>query len=292
MTPRTRAFLDSYLAVLRLVQTAEHARDLLPAWQFEKYPELRAVLPDLNESLGLSEEGAFLDHIATSVVGNLSYFAVMSANPGWDDRRNPREHDRRIKSASENHRLVNEFFSSYPEMAQGTSGWWTKVLKMHGRTVFTDVEGMGARALWHRARGWSVGGVDLVPFHSRRDHVTPLLLNSINDASQMLRSIALETLSMVLRVGPRVLLVASPTGAELVKSLAQCMPQMFESHESLPPSATALWKTVELYRTKHADTTVVVFPGQIFSGSYRIPKDCKADGLDSIVRNLLLATPL
>ena len=291
MTPRTREFLDSYLAVLRSVHTAAHARERLPKWQFESYPELRAVLPNLNRSLGLSGDGAFLNHIATSVVGDLSGFAVMSANPGWDARRNPREHSGRIASASENHRLVNEFFSAYPEMAKGTSGWWTKVLKMHDRTRLSGEEGLRGRALWRLAREWHVGGVDLVPFHSRRDHVTPLLLNPTSEASQMLRSIALETLGMTLRVGPRVLLVASRTGAVLVKSLAQGMPQIFQGSESLPPSCTDLWQTVEVYQTKPAGTMVVVFPGQIFSGSYRIPKEHTADGLDRIVRDLLV-TPL
>lgn len=264
---------------------------LLPAWQTNTYPELRDVLPDLNDSLRLAAEGCFQDQIATTSVGDLSQLVVIAANPGWDARRNPREHEQRLVSPANNLRFVNQFFSAYPSMTQGTTGWWTKVLRLQGR-IADDEEGnrLKGSKLWAHAhqQGWKLGGLDLIPFHSRRDHITPLLSRPNGLAAEKLRRIATETLRMTLRIGPRVMLVASKVGAELIRSLAKDIPELkSKPAERRLAENTSLWRDIELYRPQKEGTTIISFPGQVFSGSYHIPDGHSTNDLAELLRDFL-----
>ena len=291
MNPETIAFLETYLDCLRTVNTRNLAYANLTVWQAKSYPYLANVLPNLNNCLGLQSDGALQNHIATSSVGDLSGLVVVAANPGWHPQNNLAENNWRIQNLQNNQEFTREFFHCYPCVTGSRSRWWTKVLRQYSR-VSQDAaaQQMNAAHLWEyaHAQNWPVGGIDLVPFHSTADRITPMLLNPVGiPARQMLRNVALETLRMALRIKPQLLLVASAVGAQLVQSLAADMPEDLVHVQTLHCQTTRLWFNLELYQSPLHHTRILVIPGQVFSGRYRIPNGFSLEPLAVVIRDVM-----
>jgi hypothetical protein len=283
MRQRTKLYLQRYCDKLASINDAVAADAVLPAWQVETLPQWQAVCTDLNASLGLEGDTALLPHIPTSYVGSLAGLVVAAANPGWSARRNRLEHDGRRISVERNRAFVRDFFWHYPHVTGGTSGWWTRVLRLNGQAR-RDALGMQLRGreLWRHAHTsrWAVGGLDLVPFHSVRDGITPLLMRAETDAAQLLREVALQSLRMCLRLKPRLLLIASKSGAELFDSLKGGLGTL--QHQQFTAKRSSLWFDADLYRA--AGTRILVLPRQVFSGRCIAPRGSDLSGVASLLR--------
>jgi hypothetical protein len=283
MQERTKRFLRAYCDTLTSINDPGAAAAVLPAWQVETLPQWQAVCADLNASLGLQGDTQLLAHIPTTYVGSLAGLVVVAANPGWNSRRNRLEHEGRRVSVEHNRAFVRDFFWHYPQVTSGTSGWWTRVLRLKGQAR-GDAAAMGlpGHELWrhvHISR-WAVGGLDLVPFHSARDGVTPVMMRAESEPAQLLREVALQTLRMCLRLKPRLLLIASKSGAELFASLKGELGKM--QHQPLAAQKSNLWFDADLYRA--AGTRILVLPRQVFSGRCIAPRGYDLSGVASLLR--------
>lgn len=268
-------FLSGYISCLRQVTTAEDAYSILPCWQSANADLWEGLCPRLNAALGLQGLVAFVGHIPTTLVGRLDGWVLVAANPGWNPQANAAENGFRRESEQHNAAFAGGFFGRYPAITGTTNSTWSRVLKMRGRATHVhNIDRLGGKRLWARAseEGWPVGGVDLVPFHSARDGITPLLLNPLNETAQTMRAIALETLLMTLRVNPQMLIVASEAGLGLVEHLASTEQLVEHQVRAYTRAHTGLWFDVKHYAFQPSAGTVLALSRQVFSGNSRIPR--------------------
>lgn len=292
MLPITERYLADYVRALDEVGSQADLYGALLSWQWSRRADLEDVVSDLNNSCGLEGPGKFLIHPPTTAVGSLAGIVVVAANPGWDARRNPLERAYRSASREQNRALSESLFIRYPLVTGGTSGWWTKVLKL-GVTAYGDRAALelSGRELWSHVHssGYPIGGVDLVPFHSSKDHITRRLL-AVHPipAIGVLRDVAVSTLRMALRLKPKLLLVASPAGSKLIASLAQPSRENILELDGVRSDCLegGPWDLVRFYRDQQG-VRVLTFPQQIFSMSWRAPAGFAPETFASIVRGAM-----
>lgn len=289
----TTNYLALYVDQLNMVPQPHLVHGQLSDWHFMTRPDLDLAVTDLNASLGLAGPYALQPHIATTAAGRLDgRFVIVSANPGFSDRPLVRNPERRSKNAMENGwrsadreqntGFCRHFFGTYRQVCGGSSPYWTRVMRF--LQVYNGTVGLSPAAsgpeLWDRAAtDDELGGVDLLPFHSTSDGVTPYLYGP--RAVRELREVALATLAMALRHRPEFLLVTSYPGQILICDLMDELVK--RPHGSHPPGATdivpcpvsaghGLWDRIRAWTVNGGATTVVTFPYQIFSGSFPATK--------------------
>lgn len=295
MQPITQQYLDEYRYELGRVKSQGDVYGQLMSWQWSQRANLPAVLRDLNKCCSLTGDGAFLDHPPTTAVGNLSGIVVVAANPGWDKRKNPLEKTFRETSHECNRSLPESIFTLYPQVTHGTSGWWSKALKVCAGAYSDPVAPkLIGKALWSHihAEGHAIGGVDLIPFHSTKDHITSkLILHGTNLAIQELRKIALATMDMAMRLQPKLLLIVSRTGSKLLRAqmvdteMVSSRLTELENHRRVEP----LWSTLRVYENA-SGVRVLAFPQQAFSSSWRAPPYYSQSKFSSLIRDAMGAS--
>lgn len=163
-----------------------------------------------------------------------------------------------------------DLFCRYESAVKHRSRWWTRALRVCQVAYGSDVvnQALAGKDLWSAVgeSGFRVGGLDLLPFHSTRDGVTPLLLGSnLNAAETRLRDVALETLSMAIRhLRPRLLLVVSKSGAQLMQSLAGQLGLRRLSAETAGWPCAAPWDAAFGF-VADSGTRILCFPHQVFA---------------------------
>lgn len=271
------AFLNAYIECLAQVQTAEDAYELLPSWQSANVGSWDRVRPLLNEALNLQGSNAFTHHIPTSFVGRLDGWVLVAANPGWNSVANALEDAFRRTGQNNNAAFVGGFFQQYPVVTHTTNRTWSRVLRLYAH-AHAQPQALAARGsqLWFRAHeeGWSIGGLDLIPFHSAKDGITPLLLEPPNPTAELMRKVAIETLKMAVRIAAERLIVASGPGLALFEQVVTAGDLGAHDVQHLPATETGCWFDAQHYAFPGHEGRVVTFSRQVFSGNSRIPSGC------------------
>lgn len=285
MKQTTIGYLQRYIDQLNQVTSQDQVHGQLADWHFATRPELAAAMQDLNASLGLQGAYQLRPHIATTAIGRLDReIVVVSANPGYSDRpvagnpgkqsKNAMEDAYRSASKEQNAGFCRHFFGRYREVAGGSSPYWTRVMG------FLEVYRLGhvpavrpaSRELWRNtAQAGVLGGLDLLPFHSTSDAITPHLHGA--RAEPKLRDVAVATLAMALRLKPKMILVSSGPGQQLMSELMSQAdvngPLGQFAIESCPVNEEAApYDRLRAWKVDGGATLVVTFPYQIFSGSF------------------------
>ncbi len=293
MKPETEALLRNYRKVLESVQTAQQAYQLLPGWQFENLPQWQVAYDDLNEALGLAGEERLRPQIATTFVGRLDGVVIAAANPGYGDVVNLRENNYRSASDEQNREFVARFFERYPvvtgdDRRAHRSLFWSLALRHYVRAVDTEAQHLPCPQLWARAwqRPLALGGLDIVPFHSKKDGVTPLLLGEpATEAARLLREIAVESLRMVTqRIRPRLLFIASAAGYDLFDELHA--EAGFPGRHAVASERYGLWCRGLVYEGAQTPTRVLSVRWQLFAGGAAPPKGRSAARLPLLTRDV------
>lgn len=168
------------------------------------------------------------DHLPTTAVGSFKGVVLVAANPHYSAKRNALEIAFREQSEQNNRQFCERFFTVWAEHLLGVK-WWCNAIEFAYQVMVGESDDPDVHALidW-AARDKLVGGVDLVPFHSTADQITHGLRTQPKAGARgealriALRGAALETLRMtVLRLQPRVVLVASRSGAFLASQLGR-----------------------------------------------------------------------
>jgi hypothetical protein len=274
MNNNTIDYLDSYVQQLDLVRTPADVYGRLSDWHVDTRQALAAAVEDINASLHLAGPYALQTHMATTAIGRLDgEIVVVSANPGFSAGPNALEDAYRGQGAAQNRAFSEGFFSEYPRVCATYSPYWRMVMRLYehyaGEAAAPDTP-----ALWARmADRPQIGGIDLLPFHSTKDGITPFLMGP--GADPHLRRVALATLAMAIRLSPGVLLVTSRPGQTLIASLfAQQDPdQPHVQARVLAPDAAwpAPYHLIQAWEATvpGGATRIVSFPYQVFSGSFR-----------------------
>jgi hypothetical protein len=153
-------------------------------------------------------------------------------------------------------------------------------------------------ALWAKTyAGAALGGLDLLPLHSRRDGITRHLHGP--NADPLLRKVALATLAMALRLAPRFLLITSGPGqalmTELIEQKDESGPLAQANIVARRIDAPAPYDRIRAWDVSMqggATTTIVSYPYQKFSGAF-VAAQVGHDALEfaSVLRKLLLPEP-
>ena len=152
---------------------------------------------------------------------------------------------------------------------------------------------LGINHLWTWAHdSKKIGVVDLVPFHSRSDGITGLIIPGPNDnklekgkkaMKLALHAAALETFRMVLRLRPQVVVVASKAGAVIADEILRKPNSGFGQCEDVICTITedSDWKHAHQYHLHHfvsrydpgqSATHVLTIPNQLFSNQAGLGK--------------------
>lgn len=278
MHQKTAQYLEDYIGALDAISHQDRVYSELSDWHFKTKPGLISAVSELNDELGLTDRYQLRPHIATTAIGRLDReLIVMSANPGYSARPMMGNPERQSKSALEDsHRSANtlqnaefcrHFFEKYPTVSGGSSPYWTKVMRL-----LTCYQGGENHVPHSRIRLWEMtaqadilGGIDLLPFHSTSDGVTRRLYGK--GSHRQLRNVALATLRMALRLSPKRILVTSRPGHELITDLIEALEQPLTRQEI--KHGHSLYAQTRSWKINSGRTTIISFPYQIFSGSFR-----------------------
>jgi hypothetical protein len=283
-------YLTEYIHHLKSADGETYIYDQLAEWQWQCFVNRRhaAAVNQVNEHLKLA--GDFLlraDHLPTTAVGRLDGLVIVSANPGYSEhangpshacstgstrtRRNGSEHDARM-IPGQNGLFCRDIFHEYRKLGR-TVRYWSYAQELWRMVFASNKPILHGGARWDRAHEerWALGGLDLVPFHSRKDGVIAKgkLTNKGSLSSvALLASAAEETLKMICRLPSgsttgdfirRLILVSSGDGARIVDKIAlqgdlQLKSAVFGPHA---------WR-MKLYESKNGSRLVSV-PYQVFS---------------------------
>lgn len=295
MLPTTIAFANDYIEQLRPIRRASQAYDELADWLLDNVYRIQAVVDDLNNSLALQDHKRFRFHIPTFAVGDLSGLVVVSANPGFNATANEREHAFRMAGHQQNQSFGRNFFTTFLDEV-GKNCWWTRVLGFsHRLQMRTPDDALpltsALRWAWASERpelpssGYAgVANVDLIPFHSTADGFG--CMRGEAAAHSLLRSIAIETLKTVIRLepSPRLVLVASKGGSELLRlHYEELGLQRMELGNDTPFKSH-----LNLYRHLENGSSLVTFNRQLFAGNFAMsrPVDFSWHALAGLLRPL------
>lgn len=279
MNQSTLEYLDAYIEQLNGVTRQQQVYGTLSDWHVQTREALVHAVDDLNTWLSLTGPMLLQAHVATTAIGRLDgEIVIISANPGYSAAKNALEDTYRSHSMGTNADFCRRFFAEYRNVCGGSSPYWTRVMR------FLDIyqsRGYQAdpRLLWARTSDSDVlGGLDLLPFHSTKDGVTPHLCGPNTKAK--LREVAAASLAMALRLAPKFLLVTSRPGHDL-------MCDLMEHRQASNPLRTAIIEPIVLPEPlvknapyhlirawkvcmrPEASTMIVSIPYQIFSGALR-----------------------
>ena len=284
MNLNTQGYLIRYIDQLNDVSSQEQVYSKLSNWHFATKTESIEATQDLNGCLRLVDLYQLSPHIATTAIGQLDEIVIVSANPGYSNKpvkthprklsKNALEDAYRSFSKEQNADFCRNFFHCYRDICCGSSPYWTKVinlLELYGRA---RREVLPAQKVNVKPITQAFGGLDLLPFHSTKDGITRHLMGK--NAVPLLRQVALATLAMALRLAPKLLIITSRSGQQL-------MHELLERTQESPALAGAIVEEMHLeaqypYNLVRAwnvslqpgqSTTIVTFPYQIFSGSFR-----------------------
>jgi hypothetical protein len=287
MNQTTINYLDSYIEQLDRVSTQADVYGQLSDWHFATKNELAAAVEDINSTLGLVDEYRLRPHMATTAIGRLSEgIVVVSANPGFSDRSlaqapgklspNGYEDAYRSQSADTNRAFCRDFFAEYPRACHTYSPYWRMVMRFYEHYA-GEAPAQATPLLWERmAAQPAIGGIDLLPFHSTKDRITPFLMGRSPDPH--LRRVAIATLEMAIRLSPKMLLVTSHPGQNLIRDLLAGGDQGAAVFDAVPlpqdPAWPAPYNRIAAWdvASQGGATKIVSIPYQIFSGSFRAAK--------------------
>jgi hypothetical protein len=281
-------YLEAYSAQLDLVQNVEQLYGDLLNWQWAQHTLDGQWVQDtlgcqaqneLNNEFFAAQNAAQLrlrwENPPTTAVGGFNGIVTVAANPGFDDELGNAA-EIQIRATPDGNRAFCESFFDAENAGQLTHeiSWWQSVARFC-HAALEVVQPLPIDDLWEWAAATHcVGGVDLVPFHSARDGVTPLIRNTPRidnhraNIKWALRSAGKSTFRMVLRLKPKVIFVASAAGTEIAEEVLEDLPDVISEH-LLCSSATSDWGHELSYRLRWhqvGETHVVTMPHQLFSG--------------------------
>jgi len=286
-------YLEDYLQRLRDVQSPDEIYSRLAQWQFDAFNsgQQAQTVENLNLTFkfGLSSPYQLqANHLPTTAVGNLSSLVIVSANPGYRSEVNRLEHKWRMSSAAHNAEFCRSLFDVYPKALGGsTVRYWSFAIGLWKEAFLNPNDErmrLAGRSMWQEAHrsNWSIGGLDLCPFHSSKDGITSRL--HLPDAKPLL-AIAEESLRLICRmpqsrsldniVPRRLILVASARGQKLVGGLAEEGTLKLVDAAFGPPQ----WKLM-LWEGTHGNL-VLSTSYQLLS---RMPRGCKRIDLARLIR--------
>jgi hypothetical protein len=155
-------YLREYSDALRTVRSKSDLYGSVLAWQSRNMSvgcEAQSIIND--EFLG-RDEVLVADHPPTTAVGAFKGLVVLSANPGYEPKRNAAEKHFR---ESQNREFCESFFSAARGLSQDI-GWWRSVVRFSYRAMTGDTDGATPMDdLWDWAgSSEAVGAIDLVPW--------------------------------------------------------------------------------------------------------------------------------
>ncbi len=276
MNQNTIDYLNAYIGELNAIADQDQVYSTLSHWHLATRQQLTQAIGDLNTFLGLSNNQVLRSHVATTAVGQLrGDVVVISANPGYSPTVNLIEDGYRSHSDENNATFCRNFFHEYPLRCGTRSRYWTAVMRL--LEAYREEPRLEATSeLWARtSQADALGGLDLLPFHSTSDGITPHLFGTL--MQPLLREVASASLAMAIRLSPKFILVASRPGHQLMSDLLTqgdgrgplgpidiaTVPLPAALAADLPYALIQAW---EVSAIAGSTTTVVSIPYQIFSG--------------------------
>lgn len=240
--------------------------DALYKWFWEQRDLIPNEMKRLNQQYGLTGNFELKPDLPCLSVGSVSGLVLLSMNPGWDEKLNSLENKCCCSSVNNYIDLMNNFFERYPEVVQKRSRWWAKPF-WFTRLLTNFPNGFGHAAsslekwqLAHSSR--SIGGWELFPFHSKKDGITQYVVNTkAVSHTDLLRKCAKASVRAILRIRPKVLLVASKVGDTIVRDILAGDETFLSEAIANSKYTISSW----VIRSKNGTTEVFSIPYQIFS---------------------------
>ncbi len=225
-------YLKDYLVQLKSVNHENDFEEHIINWQDKNKFALTKTIEHINQIFFSEEKNKdrrLQDHPATTGLGYFNNIVILTANPGYNEKKNELESKLR-KTSDGNKDFCSKFFSSQEEneIIRGLTKkmpWWKKVAKFshicsNGINESTD------EYIWDWAReNKSVGAIDLIPFHSTQDGITEKLILKRTDKDEVLKlkqaliNCSSATINMALRLRPKILICASGQGTIIAEQL-------------------------------------------------------------------------
>lgn len=258
LSSMTPIFLSDLLVRLSAVATDDDVDDLHRwIWLAPKH-RLEEAVEYLNSSAGLEGLAALKSDLLCLGAGTRRGVVVLAANPGWREDLNRLEERYARKSSDHYVVLMRDFFTVHSTAVKVRVRWWSGPMRF--MSLLPDGEGLFSNTMTP-AQKWAsaatsrmLGGWQLIPFHSRRDHLTQRL-----DRVGWAREYADESVRALLRLGPKLIVCATKSGWETLRNRVLRASRWLDCD-----LANARGKTSVSY-THHDQTEVVAVGAQFFA---------------------------
>jgi hypothetical protein len=329
---RTLAYLHEYQERLTAVQTPNDLYGSFCSWQHDQSDNARHAQAMINNIFFPQPGDARrLDpqQPLTTAIGGFKGIVIFSANPHYNKQRNAVEQTLR-NTVMGNRNFCEGFFNvAHADQLAHTQSiqWWKNAANFAFHSMNGERHDVAARASWngekeHRSTWkefrlrelwiWAhanqyIGAADVLPFHSNEDGMTGLIEQwedngAIDDPSnvrRLLYAVATQTFKMVLRLRPRLILVVSQAGANVVERVMTGIHPTAIRHEDVvcPVESSRPWNHEHRYKLHHfivpgdaaEDTHVLTIPNQLFSarGAQNGLGEVRTNKLPMLINGLL-----
>jgi hypothetical protein len=208
------AFINEFIDKIRNVHSEDDMREIY-RWLFTKQREITETSLEINRLFNLRGEFELKPDLLCLNVGASSGMVVLAANPGWSLEDNALE-DAYCRSSPENYEdLIFNFFETHPKVVGRRVRWWSGPINFSRELLRQNFDNPkdSAESKWQAAhKSKCLGGWELFPWHSISDGISPQIKKTV-----WLHEFCKESISALIRLQPKVILVASKEGFDLIR---------------------------------------------------------------------------
>jgi hypothetical protein len=207
-------FIRDLIEKIQNVQSEVDLREMY-RWLFTKQHDVADAAAEINNSFNLRGDFELKPDLLCLNVGASSGMVVLAANPGWSMEDNARE-DAFCRSSVENYEdLIFNFFDTHPKVVGRRVRWWSGPINF-SRELMPDYcqnSNASAEQKWHAVnKSKTLGGWELFPWHSISDGISPQIKKK-----PWLHEFCKESILALIRLQPKIILVASKEGYDLIR---------------------------------------------------------------------------
>lgn len=208
------AFTSEPIWKIRHISTEHDLREMY-RWLYTKQTEISRTAAEINDQLSLRGDFELKPDMPCLNVGSSSGMVVLAANPGWSQEDNEREDAYCRTSPAHYEDLIFNFFDTHPKVVGRRVRWWSGPINF-SRELILPTDNLlpeSAETKWKTAYSSRLlGGWELFPWHSVSDGISPQIRKNA-----WLHEFCKESILALIRLKPKVILVASKEGFDLMR---------------------------------------------------------------------------
>ncbi|MFZ9363808.1 MAG: hypothetical protein ACO25T_09290 [Arenimonas sp.] len=207
-------FITDFIEKIRNVQSENDLREMY-RWLFTKQHDVANTAAQINNAFNLQGDLELKPDLLCLNVGASNGMVVLAANPGWSLEDNARE-DAFCRNSVENYEdLIFNFFDTHPKVVGRRVRWWSGPINFSRELMpeYCENRNASAQQKWQAVnKSKTLGGWELFPWHSISDGISPQIKKS-----PWLHEFCKESILALIRLQPKIILVASKEGYDLVR---------------------------------------------------------------------------